>query len=135
MPALITLFAGSWKPIALALLLLGAFAYRAVLVHERDSARGDLASATAQLAATRAAVVQCQSAVAQQNAAVERLRSDSASLAQAAATREADLAAEAARTAAVENAHARELANSTIAPGCDSAIKWTNAEAVGLGKW
>jgi len=39
MPLIATLLSSYWKPLALALLVASAFAYRALLIHQRDEAR------------------------------------------------------------------------------------------------
>ena len=54
MPLIGVLLTRYWKPLALAVLIAAAFAYRAILIHERDRARAQLAELTAEAAALRA---------------------------------------------------------------------------------
>ncbi|MGB6555140.1 MAG: hypothetical protein WBE78_16735 [Candidatus Binataceae bacterium] len=135
MPALLGLFAANWRPIAL-LAVIGAAALAAVvLIHERDSARKQAAMLQGEIAVAQAANAACQSAVAQQNAAVEALRASAQSVADAADTREASLAAAASTQMEKAGAQAAQMAQAAVPPGCDAAIKWGNAQARELGQW
>ncbi|HUY38101.1 MAG TPA: hypothetical protein VMV13_04690 [Candidatus Binataceae bacterium] len=135
MPALLGLFAANWRPLAL-LAVLGAAALAAVvLIHERDSARKQAAALGSELALANAQNAACQSAVTQQNAAVEAMRASAQSVADAADTREANLAAAASAGMEKAGAQAVKIAQATVPPGCDAAIKWGNAQARELGQW
>lgn len=133
--AFLGLAGGYWKPIAFVLVILAAFAYRAVLVHERDAARREVSSLTARNARLEAGINQLKAAIKRQNAAVDSLRQRAdratAMLAQQnrAATRRAAHIQAQARTAAGRMAHAR------INPGCTAAIEWGNREARELSQW
>ncbi len=135
MPALLGLFTASWRPLAL-LAVLGAVAIGAfVLIHERNDARADAHALAAELAGARAEMAACQSAVAQQNAAVAAMRAAAQNAAAAAATREANLAAAASAGMQRAGAQAERLAHAAVAPGCEAAIKWGNAQAREIGQW
>ncbi|MFZ1886432.1 MAG: hypothetical protein WAU33_00265 [Candidatus Binataceae bacterium] len=135
MPALLGLFAANWRPLAF-LAILGAAALGAVvLIHERDSARKQATALTSKLAVAQTQNAACQSAVAQQNAAVEALRASAQSAADAADTREANLAAQASIGMEKAGVQAAQLAQASVPPGCAAAIKWGNAQARELGQW
>ncbi|HVA39166.1 MAG TPA: hypothetical protein VNF49_00760, partial [Candidatus Binataceae bacterium] len=53
----------------------------------------------------------------------------------AAATREANLAAVASAGMRKAATQAEAIANAHVAPGCDAAIGWANAQAKELGSW
>jgi hypothetical protein len=133
MPAM--LLANNWKPIALALLLAAAFAYRAILIHQRDTAIAQNVMLTTQAADLKSAEAACEDAVARQNVAVNAIAAASARESAAAQTREANVAAAASATAADEARRAAAIRNTPIASDCAGAIKWANAEAPELGKW
>ncbi|MGH7780203.1 MAG: hypothetical protein ACREQR_10285 [Candidatus Binataceae bacterium] len=135
MPALLGLFAANWRPIAL-VAILGAIAVgAAVVIHERDSARKQAAALKTELAGAQAQIAACQSAVAEQNAAVEAIRASAQGVADAAATREAKLAATASVGMEKAGAQAEQIAHAAVAPGCDAAISWGNAQARELSRW
>ncbi len=133
MPAL--LIANYWKPIAIAVAIAAIFAYRAVIVHQRDAAIASAAALTAQVADLQSAEAACEAAVARQNAAVNALADSAARESAAAQTREANVAAAAASTATAEARRAAALETAPIASDCAGAIKWANAQAADLGKW
>jgi hypothetical protein len=127
--------ARAWKPLLLLVLVAGAFIYRAVLIHERDAARAQLTTITAQAAQLKAADDACIAAVAQQNAAVEKLRSDEDLAIRAANAREANVSAQAEAAANEAKSAADALAQAKIGKGCAAAIQWANQQAASLGKW
>src|SRR5260370_16438577 len=87
------MLANYWKPIAIAVALAAMFAYRALLIHQRDAARSETASLSMQVADLKSAEPACEGAVARQNAPVNALASASVRESSAAQTREANLAA------------------------------------------
>lgn len=129
------MLANYWKPIAIAVALAAMFAYRALLIHQRDAARSETASLSMQVADLKSAEAACEGAVARQNAAVNALASASARESSAAQTREANVAAAAAATASDEARRAAAIRIAPIATDCAGAIKWANAEAPELSKW
>jgi len=133
MPAL--LIANYWKPIAIAVALAAALAYRGLLIHQRDAARAETASISVQLADWKISEAACESAVARQNLAVNAIAASAARESAAAKTREANVAASAAATASDEARRANAILTTPIANDCASAIKWANAQAGELGKW
>ena len=86
----------NWKPIALAILTVAILVYRAVLVHQRDSARAQVAALTDAAAVLRAANASMAAAVTQQNQAVAALQAKMKLAQGAAAARETDTATHAA---------------------------------------
>jgi len=134
MPA-IGLILANWKPIAIALALLGVVAYRGVLVHQRNSARAQAAALVTQIADLKGAEAACEAAVSQQNQRVLAMRSAAERLAAATATREANVSSAAALSVARESERATQTLHAPIAADCAGAIKWGNAQAGELGKW
>src|ERR1700686_2074414 len=63
-----------WKPLVLAGLMAAAVAYRAILVHQRDQARAQVAQLTAEGAALRVSNEAMSTAINQQNTAVTALK-------------------------------------------------------------
>ena len=133
MPAL--LVANYWKPIAIAVVLVAALAYRALLIHQRDAARAETATIAVQLADWKVSEAACEDAVARQNAAVNTIAAAAARESAAAKTREDNIAAAAAATASDEARRATAILTAPIANDCASAIKWANAQAGELSKW
>jgi hypothetical protein len=133
MPALMML--RYWKPIAIAIALAGVFAYRAVLVHQRDAARAEVVSMIAQVADLKSAEAACEDAVARQNLAVDALKTAADSAATAAATRQANVVAAAVASASDETRRAAAIEQAPIAADCAGAIKWGNAQAMELSQW
>ncbi|MGD0289630.1 MAG: hypothetical protein ABSC63_08260 [Candidatus Binataceae bacterium] len=125
----------NWKVIALALIFATALIYRAVLVHQRDSARAQVATLTDAAAALRAENASMASAVARQNEAIGALQGKMKVAQEAAAQREAQSAAEAERAMSQELAHANAVRNAPIPAGCQGAINWGNAQGPELGRW
>src|ERR1700674_4567217 len=81
-----------WKPIAIAALLAATAAYRGVLIHQRDTARGQVVLLSAQAAQLEASNQAMSSAIAAQNAAVARLKANAERAAALAHQREQDAA-------------------------------------------
>jgi len=132
-PAL--LIANYWKPIAIAVALAAVFAYRAVLIHQRDSAIAASATLTAQVADLKSANAAYEDAVARQNAAVGAMAASAARESALAQTREASVAASASAAADAEARRAAAIQTAPIASDCAGAIKWANAQGGELGKW
>lgn len=135
MPVLGMVLLTYWKPIALTIVITAALAYRAVLVHQRDSARTTVASMTAQVDGLKSAEAACESAVARQNQAVAEIKAAAEREAAAAQTRQANVAAQAAVSASDESRRAAAIAKAPIAADCAGAIKWGNAQANQPSKW
>src|SRR5713101_8025769 len=133
MPAL--MLANYWKPIAIAVAIAAALAYRGLLIHQRDAARVETASMTAQVADLKSAEAACEDAVARQNTAVNVIAAAAARESAAAETRQANVAAAAAAAASEEARRAAAIQSAPIASDCAGAIKWANAQAGELGKW
>ena len=134
-PAMFPMLAAKlWQPVALALLIAAALGYRALLLHQRDTARAEAAHRSAALADAEASNAALQSAIATQNSAVAQLRAELEQGVQAAAR---ERAATAVGTAAMRTAAsgARALERARIDAGCAAAIRWGNAQAAELGRW
>src|SRR5260370_34077588 len=84
------MLANYWKPIAIAVALAAVFAYRAILIHQRDAARAETASLTMQVADLKSAEAACEGAATRQNAAVNALPAASAGESSAPQTRSAN---------------------------------------------
>lgn len=133
MPAL--MLANYWKPIAIAVAIAAALAYRGLLIHQRDAAKAETATLAAQVADLKSAEAACVDAVARQNLAVNAIAAAAAREAGAAQAREANVAAVAASAASDEARRAAAIQSAPIASDCAGAIKWANAQAGELGKW
>lgn len=125
----------NWKPIALAVIVAGALIDRAVLVHQRDSARAQVNALTGTAAVLKADNAAMAAAVARQNQAVAALQGQMKAAAQVAAQREAHYAAAAAASMNREIARAGAIRKAPVPPGCAGAIAWGNAQGPELGKW
>jgi hypothetical protein len=135
MPAIGMLALTYWKPIAFAIAITAALAYRGVLVHQRDSAQATVATMAAQLDGLKAAEAACEDAVARQNQAVAAIKANAERAAAAAASHQANVASAAAISAAEEDRRAAAMAREPVATDCAGAIRWGNAQARELGKW
>jgi len=137
MPLIAVFLSHYWKPMALAGLLIAAFAYRAVLVHERDDARGKAAQLTTENAALQSSNQALGAMIDRQNAAVAglRARADAAENVMAANEDAAARAGAAAVGKAAQQSQA--LIGAPIDPGsgCVGAIRWGNARAAELSSW
>lgn len=125
----------NWKVLALALMIGTVLIYRAVLIHQRDSARAQVATLSGAAAALRAENASMASAVARQNEAIGALQGKMKLAQQAAAQREAQSAGAAERTMSEELAHANVVRNAPVPAGCQGAINWGNAQGPELGRW
>ena len=125
----------NFKLIALVGLVAAALIYRTVLVHQRDSARAQVAALGDAAAALRADNASMVAAVARQNAAIGTLQDQLKTAAQAAAQREADYAASATRTLNTEMVRAQAERSAAVPAGCQGAINWGNAQGPELGRW
>ncbi len=137
MPLIGILLSRYWKPLALAVLVATALAYRAVLLHERDDARAQTAQLSAEAAALRTANQALGATVEQQNQAVAQLkaRADAVANAMTASEAAASRAASAEQDAAQQQERALAAARIDATAGCEGAIKWGNAQAGGLSSW
>jgi hypothetical protein len=129
------LMAGLWKPVAIALLIAAVLGYRALLLHQRDTARAQVTHLSASLADAEASNTALQSAIATQNSAVAQLRTQLAQGAQAAAARERAASANGAAVMRLAASGARALESAWIDAGCAAAIRWGNAQAEELSRW
>lgn len=123
------------KLVVLVLLVAAAFAYRAVLIHQRNSARAQVTTLTAAAAVLQAANTSMAAAVAKQNAAVEALQAKMRLTQNDATHRQAQYAATAAQAMARELARSNAIKSAPIPAGCQSAINWGNAQGPELGRW
>ncbi|HEY1851558.1 MAG TPA: hypothetical protein VGG60_11080 [Candidatus Binataceae bacterium] len=123
------------KWILLVLLIAAAVAYRAVLVHQRDSARTQVTTLTAAAAVLQADNASMAAAVARQNAAIDTLQAKMKVAQSAAATRQTRYANSAATAMTQERTHANAMMTAPIASGCADAIAWGNAQGPELGRW
>ena len=124
-----------WKPVAIALLIAAALGYRALLLHQRDTARAEAAHLSASLADAEASNAALQSAIATQNSAVAQLRTQLEQGARAAAARERAATASGAAAMRTAASGARALESARIVAGCAAAIRWGNAQAAELSRW
>jgi len=92
----------NWKLIALVILVTAILVYRAVLVHQRDTARAQVAALTDAAAVLRAANASMAAAVTQQNQAVAALQAKMKLAQDAAAVRETQSANRASQALAQE---------------------------------
>jgi peptidoglycan hydrolase CwlO-like protein len=123
------------KLVVLVLLVAAAFAYRAVLIHQRNSARAQVTTLTAAAAVLQADNTSMAASVAKQNAAVEALQAKMRLTQNDATHRQAQYAAAAAQAMARELAHSNAIKSAPIPAGCQSAIDWGNAQGPELGRW
>jgi hypothetical protein len=137
MPLIGVLLSQYWKPLALAVLIASAFAYRAILIHERDSARAQVAELTSEAAALRSSNQALGAMIDRQNAAVAELkaRADAAENAMTASEDAAAGAGTAAEATAEQQGQALVAAPIDANSGCEGAIRWGNARAGELSSW
>jgi|GEM_PF-5867603 hypothetical protein len=124
-----------WKPLALVLVVMAAFAYRAVLIHERDAARGKAARLAAENAELDASVAQLTAALKRQDEAVAAMRQRALKAAAALAVRSQAADAQARAVAARARGEALRIVHARIDSGCAAAIRWGNREAKELSRW
>jgi len=124
-----------WKPALIVGLLGAVFIYREVVVHQRDSARAQVAKSAIQIADLSASNQEFQATVGECNSKVDSLQAD-AERAQQAVTAQALAAADrAANLTAAANAAAAVLGKDQIASSCKGAIQWANQQGPELGRW
>jgi len=122
---------------ALAIVVASGLIYRAVLIHQRDTARQRVVELTGEAAALRASNQALGQMIDKQNAAVAELkaRADAAvnamDLREAAAQRDGA----AAQMSAEQQARALMTASIPASPGCAGAIQWGNQRAAELAAW
>jgi len=124
-----------WKPLTLALLLAAAFAYRVVLIHQRDAARARAAQLTSRNAVLQASNQALSSAIAASNAAIARFKAKADSAAALARTREQAAARTGAGALDAAAHRAAAIERAPVDSQCEGAIRWGNAQAVGLAGW
>jgi hypothetical protein len=137
MPLIGILLSRYWKPCALAVLVASVLAYRAILVHQRNDARQQVAQLTAEAAALRTQNQALGATIDRQNAAVAELkvRADAAVTAMEASEEAASREGAAAQGQAQQQARALIAAPIDIKSGCEGAIRWGNAQAAELASW
>jgi hypothetical protein len=125
----------NWKLITLALLIATAVIYRAVLVHQRDSARAQATQLSTEAAVLRADNAAMKSSVGRQNAAIGALQQEMRVAQLEATQREAKYAASATEAMNQELARASAIRKAPVPAGCQGAIEWGNAQGPELGRW
>jgi len=125
----------NWKAIVIVAAVIGLVAYRAVLVHQRDSARGEVKALAAEVAEITERERACEEAVKRQNAVVAAIRANALRDLMVAETRQANVAADAARAQVDDARHAAELKSAPVGAGCEAAVRWSIEQARDLGKW
>lgn len=125
----------NWKLIAVVVLAAAAFGYRAVLIHQRNSARAQVTTLSEAAAVLRADNALMASAVARQNEAIDALQAKMKLARSDASQHEAQYANRAAQAMTRELAHANAIKNAPIPGGCQGAINWGNAQGPELGRW
>ncbi len=137
MPLIAVFLSHYWKPLALLVLVAAAFAYRAVLIHERDGARAQAAQLSLEVTALQTTNQALGATIDRQNAAVAELkaRADAAENAMAVAENAASRAGAVAEGAAEQQGQALMAAPIDAGAGCEGAIRWGNARAAELAAW
>jgi hypothetical protein len=126
-----------WKPLALSVLMAAAFAYRTVLIHQRDEARDQVVQLTAEATALRTSNQALGASIAQQNAAVTELKARADAAVNTMAANEAAALSDGAtaQEQAQQQAHALIASSIDANSGCQGAIQWGNAQAAELSAW
>jgi hypothetical protein len=137
MPLVGILLSYCWKPLAVLGLLASLLAYRALLVHQRDEARSQVARLGAEAAVLHAANQALGATIDRQNAAVAELRARADAAANAMASNEEAASREGAVASGQGEQQARALIAAPIRTdsGCEGAIRWGNARAAELSPW
>jgi peptidoglycan hydrolase CwlO-like protein len=137
MPLIVMLISRYWKPLALAVLVTAALAYRSILIHERNAALDKVAQLTAEAAALRTSNQALGKMIDRQNAGVAELRAkaDAAVAAMESSEEAAAREGAAVQGKAEQQASALMAAPIDAASGCDGAIRWGNARAAELSSW
>ena len=123
------------KPLSLLVLVAGLAGYRALLIHQRDSARVQVTELEAQRVELGRANAALQQAVAAQNQAVDDLNTAAAKQAKAAQERQQSAVASGAVELQGQSARAAAIAQALVPGGCDGAMAWGNAQGPELGRW
>jgi hypothetical protein len=123
------------KWILLFLIVAGALAYRAVLVHQRDSARVQVTALTGAAALLQADNASMAASVTRQNAAIGTLQAQMSVARANAAARQAHYSNSAAQAMAQEVTHSKVVMSAALPGGCSGAIAWGNAQGPELGRW
>ena len=137
MPLIASILVRYWKPLALAAVLAGAIAYRAALIHERNSALAQVVQLTAEAAALRVTNQALGASIQVQNAAIGKLQADADAATQLMNSRmaAASMAGIAAAGRGADQARALIAAPIESGSGCAGAIQWGNARAAELASW
>jgi hypothetical protein len=123
----------NWKVIALAAIVAGTLIYRAVLVHQRDSARAQVTALSDAAAALRAENASMASAVTHQNDAINALQGKMKLAEKDAAQREAQYAARGAQAMSREVARANAVRNAPVPAGCQGCNQLGKRAGTGVG--
>jgi len=124
-----------WKPFALLALVTAVFIYRAVLIHERDSAQAQAKALETQAALLQTSNAALERAIGQQNAAVEALHQQLGNEELQTQRREQEFAQRGAAAMMLQTEQADHVRNAQVPPGCTGAIVWGNAQGPVLGQW
>lgn len=124
-----------WRPVGLALLIVAALAYRALLVRQRDAARAQATHLQVELTEAQAANTAMHQAIVTQNAAVAQLEAKLKQSADEAAARERSAAAQGTAAMRMAAASASALEKARMGAGCEAAIRWGNAQSAELARW
>ena len=124
-----------WKPAVIVLLLAGIFAYRAILVHQRDSARKQAAALTVEAGELQASNSKLLSSINEQNGALDQMHQEMTAAQQAAAQSQSASVQEAAATMRKYEAAANAMNQARVPADCEGAIEWGNAQGPELGQW
>jgi hypothetical protein len=137
MPLIASMLLRYWKPLAMVAVLAGVLGYRAVLIHERDSARSQVVELTAETAALRVSNQALGASIQIQNAAIGKLKADADMAGQMMNSRmaAASIAGIAAATRGADRARELIAAPIDTGSGCAGAIQWGNARAAELSSW
>lgn len=137
MPLVMALVSYYWKPMLLGAVLVAAFAYRAVLIHQRDDARERIVALNDQMGALRTSNQALGQMIDRQNAAVAELKARADASINTMAASEAAGMREGAAAQNEAKQKADKLIETPIAAdsGCLGAIRWGNSEAAELSSW
>jgi hypothetical protein len=124
-----------WKPMLIVGLVGTALIYREVIVHQRNSARAQVAKSASQIADLTASNQEFQAAVGECNSKVDSLQADALRAQQALAIQSTAAAERAASLVATANTAAAALGKDQIASSCKGAIQWANQQGPELGRW
>ncbi len=131
----IALLLKSAKPLIAVLLIVGIAGYRALLVRERDVARAQVKALEADKAALLQSNAAMEAAIARQNQAIADLNNEAVGELRRAQAYQAEAAARGAGELRRALDQAESVAASAIAPDCNAAVAWGNAQGPELGRW